>query len=231
MEKEKKGAACLSVLIVCLSLGLQYADLVAASERPGEHLVYQDVSDEAQIRHMPRLSTTVYDEDTGIHISQADSDVTIIDEVRYENLVPKREYTLRGVLIDRDTKKVKTDSKGNDIAVQAEFIPAKAEGSVELGLRFDGSGYAGETLAVYEELLCNGKRIAGHESSEDPEKAIYFPKITTVVSNQKTREKSISAYHLKALEPGNILRILLCIYVFLFMICGRKLVRLELRDR
>lgn len=231
MEKEKKGAACLSVLCVCLAMGLQYADFVQAAEIQREYPVCHDISDEAQICHIPKISTTVYDEDTGIHISQADSDVTIIDEVRYENLVPKREYTLRGVLVDRDTKKAKTDSNGNDIAVQAEFIPAKTEGSLELGFRFDGSEYAGETLAVYEELLCDGKRIAEHESSEDSEKAIYFPKITTAVSNQKTREKSVSVYHLKTLETGNILRILLCIYVLLFMICGRKLVRLELRDR
>lgn len=230
MEKEKKGAVCISVLFVCLVMGLQNAKFVPAAEEPGGHPACQNMSDAAQLRYIPKISSTVYDEDTGIHVSQADSDVMLIDEVRYENLVPKKEYTLRGILIDQKTKKAKTDSRGNDIAVQAEFIPAKAEGSVELGLRFDGSGYAGETLAVYEELLCNGKRVARHESSEESKKAVYFPKISTAVSSQKTKEKGITTYHLKDFETGNFLRILMCIYIFLFIVCGRKLVSLELRD-
>lgn len=158
-----------------------------------EYAVHQDIEDEAQTIYIPKIGTEARDEDTGSHISRADPEVTIIDEVKYENLVPGREYTLEGVLIDQKTKKEKTDEEGNKIISQAVFTPSKPEGSVELAFQFDGSGYAGETLVVYEELLYREKTIAEHKDAGDSGQTIYFPKIATTASAEETGEKSVYA--------------------------------------
>lgn len=158
-----------------------------------EYAVHQDIEDESQTIYIPKIGTTARDEDTGTHISKADSEVTVVDEVRYENLVPGREYILEGILIDQKTKKEKTDGEGNKITAQAAFTPAKPQGSVELAFQFDGSEYAGETLVVYEELLYRGKIIAEHKDIEDSEQSIYFPKIATTASAGESGEKSVRA--------------------------------------
>ena len=46
MKRVKKGAACLSVLVVCLSMGLQYEDFWSAAEKSEKRTVYQDMMDE-----------------------------------------------------------------------------------------------------------------------------------------------------------------------------------------
>lgn len=90
MKRVKKGAACLSVLVVCLSMGLQYEDFWSAAEKSEKRTVYQDMMDEADTLCRPKLNTSAYDVDSGTHVSQADSDVTVINEVQYENLMPGR---------------------------------------------------------------------------------------------------------------------------------------------
>ncbi len=231
MKRVKKGAACLSVLVVCLSMGLQYEDFWSAAEKSEKRTVYQDMMDEADPLCRPKLNTSAYDVDSGTHVSQADSDVTVINEVQYENLMPGREYTLRGTLVDQKTKKAKTDVKGNKIAAQAVFTPAKTKGSLELAFQFDGSGCAGETLVVYEELLYNGESVAEHKDTEDPRQVIYFPDAETTASGQKIGEKSIWGKGFKGADTMSISMKLLCIYVFLFMVCAGMLVKMELYSR
>lgn len=60
-----------------------------------------------------------------------------------------------------------------------------------MAFQFDGSGCAGETLVVYEELLYNGESVAEHKDTEDPRQVIYFPDAETTASGQKIGEKSI----------------------------------------
>ena len=158
-----------------------------------EYAVHQDIEDEAQTVYIPKIGTTAQDEETKTHLSCADSEVTIIDEVQYENLVPGREYILKGMLVDKKTKKAAVDADGNKITAQALFTPAKKEGSVELAFQFDGSIFEGETLVVYEELFYNEKSIAEHKDAEDAKQTIYFPKIRTTAVDQETGEKNAYA--------------------------------------
>lgn len=231
MRKVRKGAACLPVLAVCLSIGLQNVDLVSAAEKEGKCMVYQDMMDKTDILCTPKLNTAVYDVDSGTHASQADSDVTVINEVQYENLIPGREYTLRGTLVDQKSKKAKTDVRGDKIAAQATFSPAKTKGSLELAFRFDGSGCAGETLVVYEELLYNGESVAEYKDTEDSRQVIYFPDTVTAMPDQKVGEKSIMGKGFQAADTMSISMKLLCTYAFLFLVCAGMLVKMELYSR
>lgn len=230
MKRVKKGAVCLPVLTMCLAIGLQDVNPVSAAEKLRERRVYQGIMDEADTLYVPKLDTTVYDADSGTHVSQADSDVTVIDEVQYENLVPGREYALQGTLISQKTRKIKTDVSGDKITAQAVFTPAKAKGSLELAIRFDGSECAGEAVAVYEELSYNGKVIAEHKDEEDPKQAVYFSDTALTMSDRRIGEKSILGKGFMA-DTMDIPVKLLCIYMFLFLTCAGMLVKMELYGR
>lgn len=154
-----------------------------------EYAVHHDIGDEPQTVYIPKIGTCVQDSDTDMHISRADSDVMLVDEVKYENLVPHREYVLKGTIINKKTGKRAVDAEGNTITGQTVFTPDRKDGSVEVVFRFDGSNLAGETIVVYEEMLYNGKLIAEHKELEDEKQTVHFPSIETEASDQETEER------------------------------------------
>lgn len=151
--------------------------------------VHKDIRDEAQTIYIPKLGTAVLDQATGMRMAKADSEVTLIDEVKYENLLPGKEYVIQGTLMDARTKKAAADGKGKPITAQAVFTPVKKDGSIEVEFRFDGSGLSGETVVVYEELLYQNHRIAEHKDLEDEKQTVHFPFIATTAEDTKTGER------------------------------------------
>ena len=113
-----------------------------------EYAVHHDLTDEPQTIYIPAIGTKAHDSDTKLHMSRADEDVTLVDEVKYENLVPGREYVLKGILMNRNTKKPAVDAGGKQITAQTLFTPKTGDGSAEVVFGFDGSRLAKETLVV-----------------------------------------------------------------------------------
>lgn len=154
-----------------------------------EYALHKDLKDKAQTIYIPRIGTSALDADTKVHMSCADEEITIIDEVEYENLLPGREYSIKGMLINRRTGKAAVDAKGEKITAQASFVPDKKEGSVKMVFKFDGVNLAGETLVAYEDLLYQGRSIAEHKELEDEEQTIYLPSIVTKAVDKVSGEQ------------------------------------------
>ena len=57
---------------------------------------HEDISDENQSVHIPKIHTTATDASTNDKEGVIGSTVTIKDVVRYENLIPGKEYTVKG---------------------------------------------------------------------------------------------------------------------------------------
>lgn len=127
----------------------------------------------------PEIRTTAKDSETGDHISFADEKVTIIDTVSYKNLTAGREYTLKGVLMDKATGKALTDRKGKEITAEKTFTPEKADGTIDIAFTFNGKALAGKSIVVFERLYHEGKETASHTDIEDMEQSIHFPEIKT----------------------------------------------------
>lgn len=131
---------------------------------------HEDLEDEGQTvsftEPSPEIGTTATDGDDGDHEAQADDDVTIVDEVRYENLEPGIEYVLTGTLVDRDAAKP-VEEDGAPLTVEVRFTPEEADGSVEVVFRFDGTGLAGRTVVAFEELTLDGEVVAEHKDPND----------------------------------------------------------------
>ena len=154
-----------------------------------EYAAHHDITDEGQTVYIPKIGTSVQDVDTKSHLSHADEEVTLADTVKYENLVPGKEYVLRGALMDQRSKKPAVDAQGNQITAQTAFTPAEKNGSVQVTFRFDARELEGKTLVVFEELLYNGKPVAEHKDMKDEGQTVYFPKIATSASDRETGKK------------------------------------------
>lgn len=65
---------------------------------------------------IPKIQTTAIDSETGDHFAVADNDVTVIDTVSYQGLMPGESYEVKGTLMDQKTKKPMKDDKGKMVA-------------------------------------------------------------------------------------------------------------------
>lgn len=134
------------------------------------------------------ISTTVKDEETNSHYAQACDDVTLIDTVSYTGLKKNKEYTLSGVLVDKETGEPVLDQNGNQVTATTKFKPKTAEGTAEVEFAFDATGFDGKTLVVYEELTLNGERLAEHKDLNDEGQTIYFPGVGTTALDKDTND-------------------------------------------
>ena len=98
------------------------------------------------------IGTTATDKSDGDHELMAGKDAVITDEVKYEGLIPGKEYTLHATLMDKKTgEPLKVADKG--VTAELKFTPNSENGTVSIDLgEFDATSLDGHTLVVFEEL-------------------------------------------------------------------------------
>ncbi len=137
--------------------------------------VHKDITDEGQTIYFPKIKTNATDSETEDHISNADKKVTIKDEVTYYNLIPGKEYTVSGVLMDKETGKALLVD-GKKITAEKTFVADSANGSVTLEFTLDASALAGKATVVFESLKYDGKEVAVHKDIKDKNQTVIFKK-------------------------------------------------------
>ena len=147
--------------------------------------VHQDLADEGQTVRFPKIATQARDGQTGTGSSQAGADTVIRDTVSYQNLHPGQTYTLRGVLMDKESGEP-LQAEGKEITAERTFVPEQAEGESEVVFRFDSSALEGKAVVVYESLQAGGKEVAAHTDLEDEAQTIRFPGIRTTAQDKET---------------------------------------------
>lgn len=143
-----------------------------------EIAVHADITDEGQTVYIPKVRTTAISGDTKDHVTEAKKDVTIVDTVSYEGLEVGREYTLKGVLMNKATGKAITVD-GKNVTAEATFTAETAKGSIDLTFTFDGSELEDTLLVVFETLYTQGKEVGVHADINDDAQTVYLPKIRT----------------------------------------------------
>ncbi len=102
----------------------------------------------------------------------AEETVTIEDVVSFKHLVPGKEYTLKGILMDKKTGKPFLVD-GEEITSEVTFTPETADGEVTVTFTFDGSAITKDTdIVVFESLYNNGLEIATHADIEDKNQTV-----------------------------------------------------------
>lgn len=166
--KAKLSTGSVEVVFVFDASGLQGKRIVAFEELYQEELllaVHADIEDEDQTIYFPEIGTMAKDSETETGISKADNKVTIIDAVEYKNLIPKKEYKITGVLMDKATGE-ELLVKGEPVTFETVFTPEACEETVEVTFTFDATGMENKSVAVHADI-------------EDNAQTIYFPEIGT----------------------------------------------------
>ena len=169
------GSALAGTTVVAFE-SLKYKDFEVA--------VHADIEDESQMVYIPEIRTHAYDADTLIDHTEA-GHATLIDEVNYTHLLPGREYTVSGYLVDKATGKALTID-GEQITAETTFTAEASEGAVDVTFTFDASVLSGQTIVVFETLYYNGVEIAWHADIEDGDQTDFIPQIDTTAIAEDT---------------------------------------------
>ena len=174
--------------------------------------VHTDIADEMQMVHYPAVHTTATSNFNDDHNARVATDVVVTDAVAYKNLIPGRQYTISGVLMDAESMDEALDAQGNEIRVTKTFVPKTADGVEQIEFKFDASNMAGKKLVAFETVSYRNVVVGIHADLTDEEQSIYFPEIKTNANFEQTNSHEgaavsdaviVDTVTYKALVPGN----------------------------
>lgn len=159
-----------------------YESLEKNGKVVGEH---KDITDSKQTVYIPSVSTEAIDKSTGFNEGIISPETTIVDTVSYGNLAKGTEYTIKGVLIDKETGKeflVNNNKVESSVTFTTEESEERVSGTQALEFSFDSSELGGKDIVVYEYLYQGDKLVGHHTDLEDDKQTVSFPSVSTVAT-------------------------------------------------
>ncbi len=159
-----------------------------------ELAVHADMEDEGQTVTVlvPEIGTTAAV--GGAKEICATEVFTLEDVVSYENLISGKEYTLKGILMDKTTGNPLMIN-GEEIHAETAFTPEMPTGEVIVSFSFDSTYIQAETeIVVFESLFREGRELAVHADMEDEGQTVtvLVPKIGTQAAAEGKKEITAS---------------------------------------
>ena len=164
-----------------------------------EHTDKSDVNQQVTVIE-PEIGTTAMDGADGDKNVATDDKATVTDRVAYKNLIPGKEYTVKGTL---HIKKTDDEGKvteeilkvdGKPVTAETTFTPESAEGTVDVTFTFDSRTIADKTdIVVFESLERTGVEIASHADIEDGKQTttVTRPQIGTTALDGHDGDKNV----------------------------------------
>ena len=132
-----------------------------------ELVVHADIEDEDQTVKVTVPEIGTKETVNGEKSATAKGDITIEDTVSYKNLTVGKEYTVKGILMDKATGKPFLVN-GKEAISEVTFTAEKKDGEITVRFTFDGSTVTKQTdIVVFETLYRDGVEIAAHADIED----------------------------------------------------------------
>ena len=147
---------------------------------------HADIEDKSQTVTItkPEVGTTAKDGFDGNQTVVSDTEVSVVDTVKYKNVTPGKTYKVSGTLYEKVTdkngkvtKKQLLDADGNPVTAETEFVPEDTYGTVDVTFAFDASDLkAKDKVVAFESLSLNGKELASHADIEDKSQTVTITK-------------------------------------------------------
>ena len=166
---------------------------------------HADIEDKSQTVTItkPEVGTTAKDGLDGNKTVVSDTEVSVVDTVKYKNVTPGKTYKASGTLYEkvtdkdgRVTKKQLLDADGNPVTAETEFVPDDTYGTVDVTFTFDGSLLKDNTPVVaFESLSYKDKEIASHSDIEDEDQTVtmHTSEIGTTATDKLDGDKTVIA--------------------------------------
>ena len=119
--------------------------------------------------------------------------------VKYHNLIPGKEYTVSGVLMDKETGKAVLRETGEPVTASKKFTAESGEGKVEMEFTFDSKLLAGKCVVAFEDCFYREIKVASHSDIQDNEQSVFIPG----TGNQSNRRKQKTQEHIAGKESRN----------------------------
>ena len=158
-----------------------------------EVAVHTDIEDEEQTIHFPDAKTNAADTATGTHTAHLDEKVEIEDLVKYTNLLPGKEYTVKGTLMVKETEKPLLDKDGKEITVKKKFKAEKPDGEILIVFEnIDTTNLVGKHIVAFEEVQYEGVTVVLHADIEDEDQTVVVPEIRTMAADKASGSKTMT---------------------------------------
>ena len=158
-----------------------------------EVAVHTDIEDEEQTIHFPDAKTNATDTATETHTAHLDEKVEIEDLVKYTNLLPGKEYTVKGTLMVKETSKALLDKDGKEITAEKTFTAEESDGSILLTFEnIDTTNLVGKSIVAFEKVYYEGIEIIVHADLEDEDQTVVVPEIRTTASDKASGGKTMT---------------------------------------
>lgn len=183
-----------------------YETLILLDEENPEYNVpiaeHKDINDEAQSIWIVDIATHLTDMMTNSDEGEAREKASWNDHVTYLGLKPGKEYTLKGILMDKETGKPFVDHNGNTITSKVKFKPEMKDGAVDLQFEGDTRDLAGHSVVAFEELYpedLSDTLIAEHKDITDKDQTVNIIEIRTNATD------SASKTHMAVAGPETVI--------------------------
>ena len=166
---------------------------------------HSDIEDDEQTVWYPRIGTVASDSRTEDNVMSHNEATEIKDVVKYDNLLPDNEYTIKGRLVDKETgESLIVD--GQEVTASKTFTPEEEEGEEVMTFAFDSTDFEESTYVAFEEIYYGETLIATHSDLEDEEQTVYKPSIGTVakVNDKKVTTASEKTVIIDTVEYRNL---------------------------
>lgn len=149
---------------------------------------HSDLNDEGQTVEIPKfeLKTTATNKADGSKVFDANSEVKLNDRVEYKGATVGKEYTVKGVLVNKDGAPIIKD--GKQVTAETTFTAEKEDGFVDVVFTFNAKDLKGQDVVVFEKAYqgvgVNAKLIGKHEDPKDEGQTVKVlkPEIETMAS-------------------------------------------------
>lgn len=146
-----------------------FESLYSEDKELAVHADLEDVGQNVTVK-IPKIGTKASID--GKKEFTVNGDITIDDVVSYKHLTAGKEYTIKGVLMDKATGKAFLVD-GEKIRSEVTFTPETADGEVTVSFTFDGSAITKDTeIVAFETLYRDGKEIAVHDDIDDKDQTV-----------------------------------------------------------
>lgn len=167
------------------------------SKKEKKLTVHEDIKDEGQTVHFPKIGTTLVEKGTKKSTIEPKGETILVDTIKYENLIVGQKYHMFGKLMDKETGKPLL-VEGKEVVGSVDFTAKEANGSVDIEFKIDASKLNGKRLVAFEKLFTDKpkKEIANHEDINDVAQTVDIgkpkkPEIGTSASVQETQGKML----------------------------------------
>ena len=150
---------------------------------------HEDINDEGQTVTVkkpvpnPTIGTTLKDDQGAKEVEP--KQITLVDTVKYTNLIVGKEYEVSGRLMDKETNNELSPA----VTATTKFKATQSNGSIDIKFTLDASKLAGKRVVAFEKVSEGGKLVAAHEDINDEDQTVKVkspnPSIGTTLTDDK----------------------------------------------